>query len=243
MRKDALRGIGLSDREIEIYISLLKNGPCLAISISSDTGINRTYTYELIERLLGKGIANFVIRENRKYFSVIFPKNLLNYIEEQKRALDGKQKDIEDLIPELEKLKKAHEGIEVEVFKGLEGAKTILNHVVEVGEDNHIFPITGVLFDQLPIFYRNYQKRMEAKGKWRWLLATEDKRGLYEGQPLVKVRYLPSEFNFPSSTWVYGDHVAIFIVADEFTFIRIHSKTVASVYLGFFRSLWEMSKA
>ncbi|MBI4210492.1 MAG: hypothetical protein HY544_03240 [Candidatus Diapherotrites archaeon] len=242
MRKDALRGIGLLDSEIDVYVSLLKNGPCLASRVSADTGINRTHTYELIQKLVEKGTASYVIRENRKYFSVISPKNLLNYIDEQKRNLDGKREEISQLIPELESLKQKHEGIEVEVFKGPEGAKTILNHVFEVGRDNHVFPITGVLFDMLPVFYRNYQARMAAAGLKRWLLATEDKRGLYDGQPLVKVRYIPSEFNLPASTWVYGEYVVLFIRGEELTIVRIRSKAVSKVYMKFFKTFWNLSK-
>ncbi|VVB99432.1 Sugar-specific transcriptional regulator TrmB [uncultured archaeon] len=242
MRREALRGIGLSDSEIGVYLSLLKNGSCLASRISSDTGMNRTHVYELIEKLLEKGIANYVIRENRKYFSVISARNLLNFIEEQKRVLETRGKEIEELIPELEKLKKQQEGVEVEVFKGPEGVKTILNHVVSVGKDNRVFPIIGILFELLPVFYQNYLKRMERNGQHRYLLATEDKRGLYEGTPLVHVRYLPPKFNIPSATWIYGDFVVIFIPEEDLTMIRIHNKAVAENYLNFFNEFWKMSK-
>lgn len=243
MKKDLLRGIGLSGSEIDVYVSLLRSGPCLASTVSSDTGMNRTHVYELIGRLLTKGVANYAIRENRKYFSVISPKNLLNYIDEQQRSLESRKKEISELLPELESLKKKDEGVIVEVFKGTEGAKTILHHVVETGQTLRVFPITGIMFDILPVFYRNYLKRTGEKGIHRLLLGSEDKRHLRYGRaPLTRIRYLPPEYNLPSSTWIYGDFVIIFIVAEDITLVRIRSRSLARTYVNFFNTLWKISK-
>ncbi len=237
-----LREIGLSDSETSVYLSLLRHGPCLASRVASDSGLNRTHVYSLIESLLSKGIANYAIRENRKYFTVVSPRNLLNYVAERKRLLEQSEKDLQEMLPELERMKKKEEGVSVEVFKGVEGTKTLLNHVVSVGEALYVFPYTGSLFDLAPIFYRNWIKRMESSGIQRHHLSIESKRGLYAGQPSVKVRFLPPNFNFPVSTWVYGDYAVIFIVVEEITLIRVHSRSVARVYRNFFNELWGMSK-
>lgn len=242
MNRQILRDLGLSGNEVEIYLALLRYGPCPASRIVSATSLNRTHVYDRIEKMLEKGIANYVIKENTKYFNVISPGNLLNYIGEKRKNLEETEKNLLELIPELEKIKKADEGVAVEVFKGIEGVKTILNHVVESGKDLRVFPITGIMYERLPIFYRNYLKRTEKAGIKRYLLASEDKRVLrYEKAPLTKVRYLPGKFNFPSSTWIYGDFVIIFVVAGELTLIRIQSKSAAQVYTKFFNTFWKMS--
>ena len=238
-----LKEIGLSDTEIKVYLSLLKNGPCLASKIALDAGINRTLTYDRIQKLMEKGIASYAIRENRKYFTVISPKNLLNYIEEKKRLLDLSKDELNRIMPALESMKKSSEGVVIEVFKGNEGVKTLLNQVIETGGRMRVFPVSGAFIEKIPIFYRNYLNRSEKAGIRRQLLVSEDKKDFSIVKTrLTEVRYLPKEFNVPSSTWTYGDYTVIFIAAEEFTMIRIKSKVCSDMQNNFFESLWKIAK-
>lgn len=243
METKALREIGLSENEVKVYLSLLKKGPCLASDVAYDSRLNRTLVYDLIEKLIEKGMANYVIRENRKYFNASSPRNILEYIEERKRSLDLKRDEIESLIPLMENLKKNDEEVVVEVFKGTEGAKTVFNHVIEVGETLRVFPWIGAFYERMPVFYRNYLKRIKERKIHREIITAEEKKSLIsDEEPLVKVRYLPSYFDIPSSTWLYGNYVVICIQAEEITLVRIKSKTAAEANNRFFEGLWKIAK-
>ena len=70
MKEKALRKFGLSDREIRVYIVLLELGEALASKIAQKTDTPRTLVYDILEKLLDKGVVSYVIKSNKKYFSV-----------------------------------------------------------------------------------------------------------------------------------------------------------------------------
>ena len=63
MIKESLKTLNLSDKEIDIYLYLLNNGPSLAPNIINKTGLNRTNVYTLISSLSDKGL---VIEKSEK---------------------------------------------------------------------------------------------------------------------------------------------------------------------------------
>ena len=55
IESEKLQKIGLNPNEIKIYLVLLRLGQGLAGEISKESQINRTTTYDSIERLIEKG--------------------------------------------------------------------------------------------------------------------------------------------------------------------------------------------
>ena len=51
-----LKKLGLSNREIAIYLAGIKTGPSLASQIAKQANISRTLTYHLLKLLENKGI-------------------------------------------------------------------------------------------------------------------------------------------------------------------------------------------
>ena len=59
MNLDILEQLGLSQREISIYLALLKLGTASIRDIASQTEINRGTTYETLKDLARKGIVSY----------------------------------------------------------------------------------------------------------------------------------------------------------------------------------------
>ena len=68
MDKQQLINIGLSNNEVDIYLSLLESGQSLVGEITKKTKINRTHIYDRLQKLINKGLVSYIIKNNRKYF-------------------------------------------------------------------------------------------------------------------------------------------------------------------------------
>ena len=124
---------GLSEGEAEIYFALLKQGESLVSTLARVTGAHRTHIYDTLEKLMLKGLVNYAIHENRKYYKATNPERLLDNLKER-------QERIEILLPELLDLsaKKGSEAV-VELYKGVEGLKVILRNLVRTVEEFYLF--------------------------------------------------------------------------------------------------------
>ena len=97
MKEEALQSLGLTEKEIQIYLACLKLGSSLVQDIALSAKQNRTSTYDLLSSLEKKGFVSFTISSGKKHYQAINPKNLINLFKE-------KEKLIEESLPELELL-------------------------------------------------------------------------------------------------------------------------------------------
>jgi len=232
MDKKILERVGLSQGEIEVYITLLKLGSALVSKISQETGLHRTNIYDTLEKLREKGLVAYVIQENRKYFSASHPDKLLDYIKER-------EAEIKNILPELKSYASfpRSESI-VEVYKGKEGLKTVLKDILKEKQDYIVFEEEGYIEKVLPHFYPQFNKQLN-KEKIRVKVLTKDTK--IAKRSLMEMRALPEFLSFPSATAVYGKKVAIFVWDEPYHAILIRSKQVAEGYRSFFRQLWKSS--
>ena len=71
MDKSVLTEIGLTEREAEVYLSLVELGSSSATEIIRKTGFHRAVVYDLLERLIGKGLVGFATKGRKKFFEEV----------------------------------------------------------------------------------------------------------------------------------------------------------------------------
>ena len=77
MEFELLKEIGLTDSEIKVYVALLEIGSSSKGPIVDKSGVASSKIYELLEKLMQKGLVSQVIKSNVKYFEAAPPKRLL----------------------------------------------------------------------------------------------------------------------------------------------------------------------
>ena len=77
-----LKEVGLSNKESEVYIALLKNSPTSGGDLAKFLNMDRTHTYNVLKNLVYKGLASHIIKEKKTLFQASSPKNLLNQIQQ-----------------------------------------------------------------------------------------------------------------------------------------------------------------
>ncbi len=229
---------GLSRTETKVYLALLELGSALAGDITKKSEVNRTNVYDALERLIEKGLVTYVISANRKVFEPINPERLQELLKE-------KQEKIESIMPELRLI---HETSKVKeeatIFKGRKGIKTVFDDVLKDKKEIYGYGAQSRFADMFPAYQKHWNEKRSKHGIKLNMIWTERVRGkkLKEGLKLVKMRFLPASYDFPSTILVYGDKV-VTIVWTELPFaFMIKSKEAVRSQMHFFNLLWSIAK-
>ena len=232
--KEVLQNLGLEEREIKIYLILIAKTSLTAMQISKETRIDRTTIYDILERLIDKGIVSSTIKNKTKHFNTLSPKKLLIYFKE-------KYSSLENILPQLNRLtKQTQEPISCELFQGKEGLKTLIRDFVETKADYKAIGIRkeyeetlGYLTDQSVLKF-NESNIKETAIVERGVEFIPLKNGVY--------RYIDKKFLPPITTLIYNQVVIFFIWKEPYFAIRIENKDFAKLQEEYFEMLWKQSK-
>jgi sugar-specific transcriptional regulator TrmB len=229
MDKRDLYELGLTEGEAEIYLALLQLGSANVMELAKQTGRHRTHIYDTIEKLKEKSFISESKTDSKKSFHASDPKNILSYLKE-------KEEKAHKIIQGLEKLKFSSEGeITVETLKGVAGIKMILRDILQEKKD-YVGYGEGVKFQKLlPEFYNEFRGKSEKLGIGLRLIV-KNKINI-EKRKNLEVRHL--NYVSPSTTFIYGNKIAIIIWEPFPTVIHINNKQVTISYKNYFEILWK----
>src|SRR3989338_369599 len=107
MIESSLEKIGLTRGEVKVYLTLLKTGQTTTGKIIDESQLSSGKIYEILDRLIRKGLASFVIKDKTKYFEAASPKMILQHIKDKEEELKRNEQKIESLLPDLIKIQKS----------------------------------------------------------------------------------------------------------------------------------------
>jgi len=236
-----LEEFGLTKTEEKIYLVLLRLGSVSASEIIKKTQLHRTTVYDVLERLIEKGLVSFVYVNKIKIYSSANPSKFLDIaLEEQKKA-DKKQESANRIVKQIASIKEEQKQKSfVHLFTGTEGQKTIMDDIIETGKEFYILGGGGKFSHDHPIYTEQWAEKRRRKNIKAKIIGTN--RGEAPVWKLNEIKYLPKEYKSPSVTFVYGGKVAIFIQENPVLIILIDSDKVASSYKNYFNLLWKIAK-
>ena len=85
MNKEIFKQIGFTDGETKVYLALLKLGSTTAGPLTHKSRVSRSKVYEILERLMEKGLVSFIIKEKTKYFQAAEPSKIQDYLEKKEK--------------------------------------------------------------------------------------------------------------------------------------------------------------
>lgn len=236
MDRKPLEDLGMTPKESEVYLVLISLKSASIFEIMSRAKISRKSIYEILQKLLDKGLISHTTKDGKKTFSAAHPERLLEILKEKEQSLNA-------ILPELsKKYHEKKEDLEVEVFLGNEGIKTVCNNILKVGMTMYAVSGNGEMYEHLPYYTAQYLKKRENIGIHRYAVYNESVRGKRLTPPLTEIRYAPPVYSSPLQFTVYGDHVNIHIYSDVNVTVHIYNKNIAEAFLNYFRLMWEISK-
>lgn len=246
-----LSKIGLTEGEIKVYDALLELGETTRTTLSKKSGISPSKIYDVINRLVEKGIVSTVKKQGVLHFSAASPHRLEDFLSKKQKEIEDEKLIVSALMPSLmARYVETKEKLDVEVFYGWEGMKTVFWDIAKAmkkGETNYVFGASmGLDSKQADLFFSKYYKEVEKKGYSTHIIFNEnvrghtDRVGYFHKHKQHKVRYLYqdtfTEFNF------YKDTVLYVMLLKKPIVVRIQNKEAADSFRKFFDTMWKQAK-
>lgn len=239
--KDSLKHIGLNDKEIQIYLSLLELGRSTVLAIAKRSGIKRPTAYLVLQSLVEKGFASRIIKAKKTFFSAQNPKKLIT--ESELRL-----KELQEVVPQLEVMfRKRKERPHIRMFEGKDELDRAYDDLFVV-KGEALFMGTNRL--SMEAFPRSYQKQdfTPRSSEFRIReLVDESKESLDYVNKVAgeyhSFRFIPKKFlPFETDIGIFGNHTLITSVKKEYFTIDIESKEIARAFRTIFEMMWMSAK-
>mgnify|MGYP001563016725 CR=1 FL=1 len=239
---ELLTGFGLKPQEAKVYLACLKLGQVTVSQVAKDSGMQRTFIYDILADLTKRGIVSEVDVAGKKQFRAIS-------IESFRFLLKEKFERFEAFIPELRTLEAQTDSPNVRFFEGKDGIKSVLQDTLDQPPGSEI------------LCYSNaqgfYTKEYEFE---QWYVGERAKRKIHmrflapdnpETLEYVKndkkhrrtSRVVPQDlFSFPAEIDIYGNKVAIITLRREMAAMIIESADLADMQRMIFELAWRGAK-
>ncbi|MDD9953610.1 MAG: hypothetical protein OXR66_04690 [Candidatus Woesearchaeota archaeon] len=244
-----LEEIGLTKGERKIYLALLELGATSVGKIIKHSKISGSKTYEVLDRLIAKGLVNYSTKGKVKYFEAAPPERILDYIQEKEMKLQETKQHAQAILPELQaKQAAAQHQNDAKVYIGLKGLKTAYIEAKKDGKKGgtiygmFIPPVSEPLLSFFPAWISDFCKRYKVKDL---MLFNErvPEIDLVKNIPGVEVRIIPKAMRSPTEITIIEQNVIISTTGgDQYFTTVIRNKEVAASFTEYFHSLWEISK-
>src|SRR3989344_8865095 len=100
-----LEEFGLTEKEAKLYLALLELGQSTSSDLIKKLDYYSKTVYELLEKLMKKGLVSYVIKSNIKYFEAVNPEKFLDMLKEEEDNIKEKENKLKEILPKLKKLK------------------------------------------------------------------------------------------------------------------------------------------
>jgi len=212
-----LRKLGLSEKEVRVYLAALELGYTSIQKIAKKAQISRPTAYEIIKSLENKELISQSKEKGKRYFTAQSPDNLLGILKRQGKELEEKEREFIRIIAALRSKYYLGDKREIKAYQGKTGLEILLDdflttHSKEIyvlAANNKIWPLS---------------KRKSAYDKIKKRL----------GQVEIK-EVLPGKFK---ETIIIYDKVII--LSSSKTGLLIENKTVIDLIKSLFLLTWKL---
>ncbi|MBI4836673.1 MAG: hypothetical protein HY817_05460 [Candidatus Abawacabacteria bacterium] len=246
--KQSLYALGFSEREATIYLALLTLGASKSIELARYTGYTRPTIYDVVEKLIHKGVISKYKKRNITFFNAQDPQKLIEYLERELVEVDTRLKNqkrqMQELLPVLQSLSRSNTTRpKVQFFEGEKGMREAYEDTLTTKDKILAYTNVEEMVKVFPNFFPAYFQRRAAKRIPTDAIfvnnAAGQERASHDLTELRRTKFLPD----PADIWypevkVYDDKVLITSWREKIAVI-IQSREYADLQRVIFQALWE----
>ncbi|MDP1695270.1 MAG: helix-turn-helix domain-containing protein [Candidatus Woesearchaeota archaeon] len=246
MLEPLLQDIGLTKGEITVYLTLLQIGETTTGKIIEAAQISSGKIYEILEKLIKKGLVSYIIKEKTKYFSAASPRRIVDYLREKEDRLKQQTEDLLIALPSLEELEQLKKKTyDIRLFQGFRGIQTVAMEALhELTPKDEVLGM-GIFSNkpqQFNLFWPKWHKlRIQKKIPCRILFS---EKGVYykklQTLSYTKIRIISGVT--PAAVDIIGDRVLIFTHGEIPSCLSIQHPEIVQSFRTFFETLWGHAK-
>lgn len=250
--QQTLQKLGLNEKEIRVYLTLLKSGKTKPSTLAKATKLNRATLYNVAKGLLSKGIIAEDISSSTLHFSPLPPSALHKILDQPKRELLEKEVLIKNALQELN-LITAEKTYPVPKIRFIE-EENLEKYLFDNTEkwQQAIIDSDGIWWGyQDQSFAENFEKWIDHTWKTKpskhshykpqfFSNETTAERKISKKYPKDKreMKYI-SDTDFTANTWVCGNYLVMIVTHQHpFYLIEIHDQMIAHNNSEIFKKLW-----
>src|SRR3989344_5665803 len=232
--------IGLTEGESKVYLALSEIGSSTVGPIVNKSGVAYSNIYDILHRLIEKGIVSFIIKNKTKYFQAASPSNLIQYLDKKQEQIAQEKEALKKVLPELEKLQEIKSKQEAEIFIGKKGLRTAYEKLCN-GALKH---------DEILFFYIHDEKYAEESNLFYNSIVDFNKktknRGIcnryYKNSWFAKkTNHLTMKFTdipIPGNIDIANDKILFVSWGESIFSVLIYSKSLADYLRFYFNEMW-----
>jgi len=247
--KELIKIFDLSQNELKVYEALLKIKKGTKTPIVRESGVLSSKIYEILDRLIKKGLVASFIENKVKNYVPVHPSNV-------KSLFDDKIKEIRDQKAEFEKQidklfpKQSEFVTDVQLFRGWTGLKSAFNITNEDLQKNDTYYILGAnpgedIEKANEFFSKNDKvlatKKVKIKAVHNIKLKKEAESYLKEfGRENWKIKYYST--SEPFQIGITNNYTILILLEKSPIAILINNKKIRDSFLNYFNTLWKLAK-
>lgn len=245
-----LERIGLTQGEIKVYLSMLKLKECTITPLVKDAKVSKSKVYDILDKLIDKGLAGYTIKEKKRYFIVSDPSRIMDYVEEEEKKLQEEKKELKELLPLLkEKQLESIKEKKAVIYEGMNGYETIREELLtelKKGEDLLVIgapSLANVKYDER-LFQFHLKREKERIGmKIIYNLDAAEFAKRRERLKHTQVRFMPNNTITPSWIEIFKKSILIGVISEDYLIcFCIKDEKVRDSFKEYFELLWKIAK-
>ena len=249
MINETLKQLGFSDKESEVFMTVIKHGKIIPADVAKITGISRPTVYSVIKTLIKKGAVLEDVGTKNLYVMAKPLSALPDLLDGEKNKLKEKENLIKTAIAELSpltarvtysipKIRFIEEGdVRDYLYKQIvtwnDSAKIIDG--IWWGFQDHTF--AEVFKEWINHIWKNVHPDGHVK-----LLSNQSNiekllKGKYKGR---EIKYWDKAKDFTASTWVVGEYLIMIVTRQKpFYLVEIRDAVLAHNMCEVFKNIWD----
>ncbi len=247
---ELVKEAGLTDGEAKVYLAMLELGSSTTGPIIEKSKIARSFIYNILDKLMEKGLVSYIIRENTKYYEAASPRRILDYIEKRRNQLEESKNKVENLLPQLLLMREGSPSTEIHVFEGYKGLQTAYlqyHHRLKKGEEVLALGILPIQEDKYHEFWKKDHIQRDKEGIKNRMLFNKgtDKKILKNrnSYKLCEARYMNTDIYTESWIMVYKNVTQISLQDKKKPMvIEIINQSIANTFRAYFEDYWKNSE-
>ncbi|MDB5195119.1 MAG: Transcriptional regulator, TrmB [Parcubacteria group bacterium] len=235
----SLEGLGLSENESRVYLSMLSLGPASILNISKAADVNRTTIYNVIENLNRKGLTRVDAQGFKKLYVAEHPRRLETMLERRKD-------DFKELFPELEALFNLKGGQSfVRYYEGSESVRNLYFDLLDELEHNEEFLVIGdpEKWEQVNKSFgaEFIKQRNKRKLRIRMMLTDSEtgrKYKQFERNFQEEIKFLPADSRIDTNLVITLRKILIQQMVNPIVAVTIETGSIVTMHQELFNVMW-----
>lgn len=246
-----LKGLGLTEEEVKIYLGLINKGPQTVLELSRVVKIPRTTLYRQIERLKKEGVIEEIIDQYKSKVEAVSGDRFEHLVREKEYQIAKLKGLLPEVLPLFQGSQSINQpGTKVLFYRGVEGIKQMIWNVLRCKEvyRGYTFQNWQDLVGEELVEQWSYE--FEAKGIPAYDLCSDEylqnrlKTRHFGVWNNWERRYIPSKkLTIDHQIDIYNDVVAFYHWEDGEVFgVEIHNQKIANLQKQIFDILFESAQ-